>query len=60
MKAYDLEWRDYLESISDPLDIFVKDFVKILEKYSDYLVVGGFASISTGRAIHFKLLFWED
>lgn len=31
------------------LDLFVKDFLRILEKYSDYLVVSGFVSISTGR-----------
>jgi len=32
------------------LDYFVKDFLKILEKYSDYLIVSGFVSISTGRS----------
>ncbi|MBS3079161.1 hypothetical protein J4218_03500 [Candidatus Pacearchaeota archaeon] len=31
------------------LDIFVKDFLEILKKYSDYLVVSGFVSISSGR-----------
>lgn len=31
------------------LDLFVKDFLSILKKYSDYLVVSGFVSISTGR-----------
>ena len=31
------------------LDIFLKDFLQILKKYSDYLVVSGFVSISTGR-----------
>lgn len=31
------------------LDLFVKDFLNILKKYSDYLVVSGFVSISTGR-----------
>ncbi len=31
------------------LDIFVKDFLNILKKHSDYLVVSGFVSISTGR-----------
>lgn len=31
------------------LDIFVKDFLEILKKHSDYLVVSGFVSISTGR-----------
>ena len=31
------------------LDIFVKEFLDIIKKYSDYLVVSGFVSISTGR-----------
>ena len=31
------------------LDIFVKDFLEVLKKYSDYLVVSGFVSISSGR-----------
>jgi len=31
------------------LDLFVKDFLNILKKYSDYLIVSGFVSISTGR-----------
>lgn len=31
------------------LDLFVIDFLNILKKYSDYLVVSGFVSISTGR-----------
>ncbi len=31
------------------LDFFLKDFLKVLKKYSDYLVVSGFVSISTGR-----------
>ncbi len=31
------------------LDLFVKKFITILEKYSDYLIVSGFVSISTGR-----------
>jgi len=32
------------------LDLFVKDFLKVLKKNSDYLVVSGFVSISCGRA----------
>jgi len=32
------------------LDLFVKDFLNILKRYSDYLIVSGFVSISTGRA----------
>ncbi|MDP3733760.1 MAG: hypothetical protein Q8R37_00895 [Nanoarchaeota archaeon] len=31
------------------LDLFVKDFLAVLQKYSDYLIVSGFVSISTGR-----------
>jgi hypothetical protein len=31
------------------LDYFLRDFLKVLIKYSDYLVVSGFVSISTGR-----------
>lgn len=31
------------------LDFFVKDFLDILKKHSDYLIVSGFVSISTGR-----------
>lgn len=31
------------------LDLFVKDFLTILKKYSDYLVVSGFVSIASGR-----------
>ena len=31
------------------LDIFVKDFLNILKKHSNYLIVNGFVSISTGR-----------
>ena len=32
------------------LDLFVKGFLEILKKHSDYLVVSGFVSISTGRS----------
>ena len=31
------------------LDIFLKDFLQILKRHSDYLDVSGFVSISTGR-----------
>src|SRR3989338_6593877 len=31
------------------LDLFVKDFLNILKKHSDYLIVSGFVSISSGR-----------
>ena len=32
------------------LDLFVKHFLEVLKKHSDYLIVSGFVSISTGRA----------
>ena len=32
------------------LDLFVKEFIDILKKYSNYLIVSGFVSISSGRA----------
>jgi hypothetical protein len=32
------------------LDLFVKGFLEILKKHSDYLIVSGFVSISTGRS----------
>ncbi|MEK6969497.1 MAG: hypothetical protein AABW48_03650 [Nanoarchaeota archaeon] len=31
------------------LDLFVKDFLTVLNRHSDYLIVSGFVSISTGR-----------
>lgn len=31
------------------LDLFVWDFLKVLTKHSDYLIVSGYVSISTGR-----------
>lgn len=31
------------------LDLFVRDFLDVLKKYSDYLIVSGFVSVSTGR-----------
>jgi len=31
------------------LDMFVKDFLDIMKKYSDYEIVSGFVSIATGR-----------
>lgn len=31
------------------LDFFVKDFLEVLKRHSDYLIVSGFVSISTGR-----------
>jgi len=50
MKGYELEGgvivinRELTE-----LDLFVKDFLKVLKKHSNYLIVSGFVSISTGR-----------
>src|SRR3989304_4144961 len=32
------------------LDLFLKKFVEILKKHSDYLVVSGYVSICSGRA----------
>ncbi|MBW2968858.1 tetratricopeptide repeat protein [Candidatus Woesearchaeota archaeon] len=32
------------------LDLFVRKFLNILTRYSDYLIVSGFVSISTGRS----------
>src|SRR3989338_2210298 len=34
---------------STKLDLFVKDFLDVLKKYVDYLLVSGFVSISSGR-----------
>ncbi|MBU4242570.1 MAG: hypothetical protein KKF52_05045, partial [Nanoarchaeota archaeon] len=31
------------------LDLFVKDFLDIMKKHSNYLIVSGYVSISTGR-----------
>ncbi|MCK5149517.1 hypothetical protein KAJ87_01160 [Candidatus Pacearchaeota archaeon] len=31
------------------LDLFVKDFIDVLKRHSEYLIVSGFVSISTGR-----------
>jgi len=31
------------------LDLLVKDFLEVLKKHSDYLIVSGFVSITTGR-----------
>ncbi len=31
------------------LDLFVKEFLEVLKKHSDYLLVSGYVSISTGR-----------
>lgn len=31
------------------LDVFVRDFIDVLKKHTDYLIVSGFVSISAGR-----------
>ena len=50
MKGYELKDNVlHLNRELTSLDLFVKDFLTILKKYSDYLVVSGFVSISTGR-----------
>lgn len=38
-----------IERELNELDIFVKDFLEVLQKHCDYLIVSGFVSISTGR-----------
>ena len=38
-----------IERDLNELDFFVLDFLEILKKHSDYLVVSGYVSISTGR-----------
>ena len=49
-KAYKLENNTIIINRElNELDLFLNDFLMILKKYSDYLVVSGFVSISTGR-----------
>lgn len=51
MKGYELDGDVIvLNRELTELDLFVKDFLEILKKHSDYLVVSGFVSISTGRS----------
>lgn len=38
-----------IERDLNELDFFVRDFLKVLKRHSDYLVVSGYVSISTGR-----------
>ncbi|MDP2947554.1 MAG: hypothetical protein Q8N88_05560 [Nanoarchaeota archaeon] len=38
-----------LDKISNNLDRFVLSFVKILEKYTDYVIISGYVSILLGR-----------
>lgn len=51
MKAYSLELEVLIihRELTN-LDIFVRDFITILKKYSPYLIVSGFVSIATGRS----------
>jgi len=39
-----------LNSDLTELDLFVKDFIEILNRHTDYLVVSGYVSICTGRS----------
>lgn len=50
MKGYSLE-KDTIVINRDltELDFFVRDFLDVLKKHSDYLIVSGFVSIATGR-----------
>lgn len=50
-RGYSVE-NDYLviKRKLTPLDLFVKEFLNILKKHSDYLIVSGYVSISTGRS----------
>ena len=50
VKIYKFEnERIILERELNELDNFVENFLKVLKKHSDYLIVSGFVSISTGR-----------
>lgn len=50
MKGYELEGDVIvLDRELTQLDVFVKDFLMVLKRHSDYLVVSGFVSIATGR-----------
>ena len=51
MKGYEIK-EDLITINRDltELDLFVRDFLDVLKKHSDYLVMSGFVSISTGRA----------
>ncbi|VVB81322.1 Uncharacterised protein [uncultured archaeon] len=50
MRSYSLEDNVIvLDRELTELDLFVKKFIAILKKHTDYLVVSGFVSISTGR-----------
>ena len=49
-KAYSIENNTIIiDRELNKLDLFVKDFLDVLKRHSDYLVVSGFVSISTGR-----------
>ena len=51
MKGYSLDNETIvIDRELTELDIFVRDFLKVLKKYSDYLIVSGFVSICSGRA----------
>ncbi|NOZ80181.1 MAG: hypothetical protein GXP63_00790 [DPANN group archaeon] len=49
-KGYVLEGDEIvLQRELTSLDLFVKDFIEILQKHTGYLIVSGYISISTGR-----------
>lgn len=50
MKGYSIE-KDVIVINRDltELDFFVRDFLEILKRHCDYLIVSGFVSIATGR-----------
>lgn len=50
MKGYSIQGETIaINRELNELDFFVRDFLKILKKHCDYLIVSGFVSISTGR-----------
>jgi len=47
----------YLKNkVVSKLDLFVVDFINILKKYMDYVVVSGYVSILFGRSRGLKIL----
>jgi len=47
---YDVEKREIkCDKILNNLDRFVLDFIRILEKYTDYVIISGYVSILLGR-----------
>ena len=51
MRGYNLEnGMIVLDRELSELDVFVRDFLEVLKRHSDYLIVSGFVSICSGRA----------